>query len=315
MNLRLVAVRYEADRTISLELADPSCRDLPAWTPGAHLEVRLPSGLLRHYSLCGDPVDRRCYRVAVLRLAQGRGGSIELHDTLRVGVLLEVSEPRNHFPLTDADDYLFVAGGIGITPVLPMVEQVGRRPDARWRLLYGGRDRASMAFLDRLRALPHGAVELVAEDESGRPDLWGALDRLPARAHVFGCGPAPMLERLTELCASRPDLVLHTERFSSGAVVPRPQEDAGAFEVELVRTGAVVLVPADKSVLEAVRGVVPDVGFSCENGFCGTCETKLLGGRVEHRDSLLTEAEQVANSSMMICVSRALSGERLRLDL
>lgn len=315
MKLRLSSVRYEADRTVSLEFVDPGGQELPVWAPGAHVEVCLPSGLLRHYSLCGDPADSSCYRVAVLRVAEGRGGSMELHDNMRVGTLHEVSEPRNHFALVNATDYLFVAGGIGITPILPMVEQVATRPDVRWRLLYGGRNQTSMAFLNRISALPRHAVDLVPEQECGRPDLAAALAQLPPGAHVFGCGPAPMLEKLTERCASHRELVLHIERFSAGAVAPRPDKDDDTFEVELVRTGAVVQVPADKSVLEAVREVVPDVDFSCESGFCGTCETKMLGGRADHRDSLLTKGEQVANTSMMICVSRAAAGERLRLDL
>jgi ferredoxin-NADP reductase len=315
VKLRLGTIRFEAERTISLELIDPGGRELPAWTPGAHLEIRLPSGLIRHYSLCGDPADRHTYRVAVLRVAEGRGGSTEVHDSVRVGTLVEVSEPRNHFGLTEATDYLFVAGGIGITPILPMIEQVAHRPAARWRLLYGGRDQQSMAFVDRISALPASSVDLVAEDEAGRPDLAAALALLPPGAHVFGCGPPAMLEKLIELCASHPHLVLHTERFDAGAVAPRPEEDGNSFEVELVRTGSVVQVPADKSVLEVVREIVPDVDFSCESGFCGTCETKMLGGRADHRDSLLTEGEQVANTSMMICVSRAAAGERLRLDL
>ena len=196
-----------------------------------------------------------------------------------------------------------------------MAEHLASRRVANWRLLYGGRSRAGMAFLDRVRALPKDGVELVAEDEHGRPDLAAALAQLPPGAHVFGCGPAPMLEKLTELCGSRPGLVLHTERFSAEAVAPRPREDNDGFEIELTRTGAVLHVPAHKSVLEVVREVIPGVDSSCESGFCGTCETTMLGGRADHRDSLLTEGERIANTSMMICVSRAAAGERLRLDL
>ena len=316
MRLRLNAVRYEAERTVSLELSDPTGQKLPEWTPGAHLEIRLPSGVLRHYSLCGDPADRYSYRVAVLRVVEGRGGSIEIHDRLRVGTLVEVSEPRNHFSLTEAANYLFVAGGIGITPILTMAEHVATRRSANWRLLYAGRSRADMAFLDRARSLPnHGLVELVASDEDGHADLAEALASLPPETHIYGCGPPTMLEQLTELCGSHRGLVLHTERFSAGAVAPRPSEDNDGFEIELVRTGAVLQVPSHKSVLEVVREVIPGVDSSCESGFCGTCETKMLGGRADHRDSLLTEGERIANTSMMICVSRAAAGERIQLDL
>lgn len=316
MELRLDAVRYEAERTVSLELSDPTGQKLPEWTPGAHLEIRLPSGLLRHYSLCGDPADRSSYRVAVLRVAEGRGGSTEIHDKIRVGALVEVSEPRNHFTLAEAADYFFVAGGIGITPILTMTEQVAARRDANWKLLYAGRSRTDMAFLDRVHALPkHGTVELVAGDEDGRADLAAVLAALPPETHIYGCGPPTMLEQLAELCGSHHGLVLHTERFSAGAVAPQPSEDNDGFEIELVRTGTVLQVPSQKSVLEVVREVIPQVDYSCESGFCGTCETKMLGGRADHRDSLLTEGERIANGSMMICVSRAAAGERLRLDL
>ncbi|MBQ0825875.1 PDR/VanB family oxidoreductase [Streptomyces tagetis] len=314
MRLRLTSVRYEADQIVSLEFADPTGAPLPPWGPGAHLEIRLPSGLIRHYSLCGDPARADRYRVAVLRVAAGRGGSREIHDTLRVGTVLEVSAPRDTFALAEADHHLLIAGGIGVTPILTMAEHLAARGHPSWRLVYGGRSRDAMAFGDRVARLPEGRAEVVCQDERGLPDLETAVAELPDGAHVYCCGPAPMIENATGLCARRPDLVLHTERFAAAPARPAATED-GAFEVELAESGQVLKVPADRSVLDVVREVLPDVAYSCESGFCGTCETGLVSGAAEHRDDLLTEAERDAQRSMMICVSRARPGERLVLRL
>jgi len=314
VRLRLTAVRHEADQIVSLEFADPRGAPLPPWAPGAHLEIRLPSGLIRHYSLCGDPARAESYRVAVLRVGAGRGGSREIHDTLRVGTTLEVSEPRNTFPLADASHCLLIAGGIGITPILTMAEHLAARGHTAWRLLYGGRSRDAMAFRDRVARLPPGRAEQVFQDENGLPDLEGALAELPDGAHVYCCGPAPMIEKTTGLCARRPGLVLHVERFTATPARPAATTN-DAFEVELAETGRVLKVPADRSILDVVREVLPDVAYSCESGFCGTCETGILSGTAVHRDELLTEEERDAQRSMMICVSRARSGERLVLRL
>src|SRR5882757_9247001 len=164
------AARCEADGVLSLELVDLAGADLPAWRPGAHLDLHLPSGLVRQYSLCGDPQDRRTYRVAVLREVAGRGGSAEVHDTALVGKVLTVGGPRNHFELVEATCYVFIAGGIGITPILPMVAAVAER-GVKWRLHYGGRTRASMAFVDTLAMQSGGDLELIPQDEFGHPDL------------------------------------------------------------------------------------------------------------------------------------------------
>lgn len=315
MRLRLDAIRYEADETVSLEFADPTGARLPPWDPGAHLEIRLPSGLVRHYSLCGDPGDPVRYRVAVLRVGAGRGGSREIHDGLRVGALLEVTGPRNNFALVEAERYLFLAGGIGLTPILPMAERLAAAGHTGWRLVYGGRSRGAMAFLDRVGRLPEGSADVVCQDRDGLPDLERALGELPDGAHVYCCGPAPMIEKTVELCARRPRLALHTERFTASAPVRAAEPGGGAFEVELALSGRVLHVPPERSVLDVVREVLPEVAYSCESGFCGTCETKLLSGAAEHRDDLLSQEERDAQRSMMICVSRAAPGERLILDL
>ncbi|MFB6813420.1 PDR/VanB family oxidoreductase [Streptomyces sp. NPDC056347] len=280
---------------------------LPAWQPGAHLDVLLPSGLVRQYSLCGDPADPDTYTIATRLVEGGRGGSREVHERLREGEEVEVREPRNRFPLTEAPAYLFVAGGIGITPVLPMLRALAAS-GADWRLLYGGRSRASMPFLDEIGRLDAdgGRVTVVAEDEAGRPDIAAALaDTAPGTA-VYCCGPEPLMDAVA--AALPPGRSLHLERFTASG----PSADATAFEVELRRSGRTVQVPADRSVLAAVREEVPYVSYSCEQGFCGTCRQRVVEGEADHRDELLTESERA--DTMLICVSRC-RGPRLVLDL
>jgi ferredoxin-NADP reductase len=305
--LRVLDARPVADGVRELLLGEPEGGPLPEWSPGAHLELLLGAGLVRQYSLCGDPADRGRWRVAVLREPAGRGGSARVHDTVRPGDLLRVREPRNHFRLCPASSYLFVAGGIGITPLLPMVAAVsGAGGD--WRLLYGGRTRTSMAYLDELAA--HGRrVEVRPHDEHGLLDLDAALAAAPPSAHVYGCGPEPLLRALEERCAGPR---LHVERFSPRTVAAAPANSA--FEVVLRRSGRTVQVPAGTSVLTALQGAGVAVLDSCREGTCGTCETAVLAGRPDHRDSVLDEAERAAGTTMMVCVSRSLTPV-LELDL
>ncbi|MFG2793032.1 PDR/VanB family oxidoreductase [Streptomyces sp. NPDC048419] len=310
--LRLTVTSYEtvADGVVQLRLEGS---DLPRWEPGAHLDLVLPSGLVRQYSLCGDPEDTSSYTVATRLIEDGRGGSREVHEQVRAGMELEVRGPRNRFPLVEASSYVFVAGGIGITPVLPMLRALG--DGTPWRLLYGGRTRASMPFLEELRKLggmevppgersrARGRVTVVAEDEDGLPDLDGLLADLPEGTAVYCCGPEGLLAAVQERVPS-----VRLERFS-----PRASGDGNAaFEVELRRSGRTLTVAADSTVLAAVRAELPGTAYSCEQGFCGTCQRRVLEGEVEHRDELLTDAERA--DSMLICVSRA-RGERLVLDL
>ena len=309
-------VTREAEHVLSVRLRDPDGTELEPWTPGSHLELLLPSGLIRHYSLCGEVEDRSSYRLAVLRDRASRGGSIELHDTTSVGGTLHVRGPRNHFELVEAERYLFIAGGIGITPILPMVRQVSHG-GADWKLLYGGRSRASMAFLDELLALDALRIELVPQDERGLPDLAGALAAADGQTAVYCCGPEALIAAVEGECRKRlPEGVLHVERF--GASVPSPREeapgDAESFEVELRRSGVVLTVPPDRSILECVLEVVPDAAFSCTEGHCGTCEVEVLEGEPEHHDEVLGPEEREANDVMMICVGRSRSS-RLVLDL
>ncbi|BCI52935.1 ferredoxin [Mycolicibacterium litorale] len=314
MRLRVTQLRLEAADVVSVVLRSTTGDPLPAWEPGAHVAVTLPSGLVRQYSLCGAADDRYTYTIAVLLVGDGRGGSREIHQRLRLGDVLEVGEPRNNFALTDAPRYLFLAGGVGITPILAMVESLMTQPDPTpWRMIYGGRSREAMAFRDRLHTL--AGVELVPQDEAGLPDIAGALAGSPPGTAVYCCGPPTMLAAVEEACRRHPHVVLHTERFTAAAEPQTSHADDGAFDVELARSEVTVTVPADKSVLDAVLEVNPDVAFSCAAGFCGTCETKVLSGAVDHRDDLLSADEQQTNATMMICVSRSAGGGKLTLDL
>ncbi|MFF4568662.1 PDR/VanB family oxidoreductase [Streptomyces sp. NPDC001410] len=312
----VVAAReFVADGVLALTLRDPLGRDLPGWGPGAHVDLLLAPGLERQYSLCGDPADRSAWRIAVLREPDGRwgsprpkagGGSAYVHDQLGLGDKVRVRGPRNHFRLEPAPRYRFVAGGIGITPILPMLA-AAETAGAEWSLLYGGRSRGSMAFAEEL--VRYGdRVSLAPQDETGLLDLGAVLDEVPDGTLVYCCGPAPLLDAVEERC---PGGVLRVERF-------QPKFQQGSidceFEVELARSGRTVVVPAGVSVLDAVRGAGVEVLYSCTEGTCGTCETDVLDGAPDHRDSVLTEEERAAGDTMMICVSRC-RGARLVLDL
>ncbi|MEU9119279.1 PDR/VanB family oxidoreductase [Streptomyces sp. NPDC048506] len=311
-NLLVVDRTEEADGVVRLRLEGAG---LPAWEPGAHVDLVLPSGAVRQYSLCGDPATSGSYTIAARLIEDGRGGSREVHEQLHEGTEVAVRGPRNRFPLRDSHAYLFVAGGIGITPILPMVRQA-EREGVPWRLLYAGRSRASMPFLAEVEKLAGAGaprVTVVAEDEDGRPDLATALADAPPHAAVYCCGPEPLMDAVAALLPDGPEgLTLHTERFAP-ATPARSGADA-AFEVELRRTGRTVPVAADTSVLRALREqALPDLPYSCEQGFCGTCQQRVLAGEVDHRDELLTDAERA--DSMLICVSRARGDGGLVLDL
>jgi ferredoxin-NADP reductase len=298
-----VASRTEgAEGVVVLELRDPSGADLPAWAPGAHLDLELPNGLTRQYSLCGDPGDRSVWRIGVLREPEGRGGSAYVHDELTEGVQIDVRGPRNNFPMVESPHYVFIAGGIGITPILPMMAAADAA-GAEWELHYGGRSRRSMAFLESMEELTGTRVTLHPQDEVGLIDLEAILGTPRPDTVVYCCGPEPLLQAVEKKCVTWPADALHVERFS-------PKEFGepllqGAFEVELATSGMTLTVPPDKSILEVVEEAGVPVLSSCQEGTCGTCETPVLEGAVDHRDSLLTPAEQEANDTMFICVSRA----------
>lgn len=302
----------EAAGVVSLTLHHPAGEPLPGWEPGAHIDLVLADGLTRQYSLCGDPADVTSWQVAVLREPAGRGGSAYVHDKLIEGTRVRVRGPRNNFALVPSHRYLFVAGGIGITPILPMTA-AAEAAGAEWTLLYGGRSRSSMAFAERLAATYADRVRIAPEDEYGLLDLASFLADPAPDTLVYCCGPEPLLNAVEERCATGwPSGALHVERFKArqtGAAAP-----AASFEVVLRRSGMTLTVPQDRSVLHTVRDAGVQVLYSCTEGTCGTCETDIVDGEAEHRDSVLTPEEQAANETIMICVSRC-KGARLVLDL
>lgn len=310
--LVVVAREFVADRVVVLTLADPSGAPLPAWTPGAHIDLLLDDSMVRQYSLCGPVGDQHSWRIAVLRDDAGRGGSKRVHEQLTEGSPVTVRGPRNHFLLQAAERYIFLAGGIGITPILPMVaaaEQAG----ADWRLWYGGRTRASMAFLDELANYGE-RVTLWPDDERGLLPLDDILGTPAEGTLVYCCGPEGLLAAAEQRCAGWPSGTLHLERFAAKPQDPATPGEPAGFEVVCQRSGVTVTVPPDKSIIEALEENGVSVLSSCQEGVCGTCETRVIEGTPDHRDSLLTEDERAENEYMMICVSRSRS-DRLVLDI
>jgi ferredoxin-NADP reductase len=302
-----------AEDVLALSFVHSEERELPGWTPGAHIDLVLDSTLVRQYSLCSSPGDTTSWRIGVLRDAQSRGGSQFIHDQLRPGSRVRVRGPRNHFPLLSAPRYQFIAGGIGVTPMLPMIESA-QAAGADWHLLYGGRRRDSMAFVDVLRA--HGErVAICPQDETGLLDLEALLGAPREDTLVYCCGPEALLSAVETACEPWPAGALHIERFSA-----KPQPDGSAtaaresFEVVCQRAGITVTVPSDESVLDVLEDAGVSVLGSCYEGICGSCEAAVIEGIPDHRDSVLTGEERATNEVMMLCVSRSCSG-RLVLDL
>jgi tetrachlorobenzoquinone reductase len=313
LSLRVECIRREAAGVISIELGSPSGDALPHWTPGSHLQLHLPSGLVRHYSLCG-PSHLTHYRIAVRREENGRGGSREIHNNLRAGDIVRAEGPLNRFELGEANSYLFIAGGIGITPLLPMIVSVDRS-GREWNLAYCGKSPGDMAFLAELERFSASRVALYPKNKTGRADLRELVARCASDAHVYACGPSEMLDSLQAICEDRKDISLRVERFAAPATLPnQPAIEADkSFEVFLQRSGITLTIPSTSTILQEVKKVIPDAPFSCESGYCGTCEARVVSGTVIHRDTLLTAGERANSKTMMICVSRACG--RLVLDM
>ncbi|RKO20413.1 oxidoreductase [Pseudarthrobacter phenanthrenivorans] len=310
-DLVVTGLRQESTGVMSLELAPPDGNTLPEWRPGAHVDIVLPSGLVRQYSLCSDPGNLRKYRLAVLRETDGRGGSEELHAGARLGTILTARGPRNHFSIEDgAAHYLLVAGGIGITPILAMARELMAAGKST-RLVYCGSSRQTMAFIDELEEIMGDALALYPRDERGRADLLAEIKNAPPGTAVYACGPERLLSDLQDATtATLGSEAFHAERFAAatpaGPAGETPETAAvTAFEIELRKSGCTLTVPPEKSILDVVLEVNPSFMSSCEEGFCGTCETKVLEGEVEHRDTILSEKERAKNDTMFICVSRS----------
>ncbi len=313
LKLRVARVDDVALGVRAFELRDPAGGDLPPFTAGAHLALRAPNGALRKYSLCNDPAERDRYLIAVRRDPAGRGGSASLVDGLRQGDLVDAAPPENAFEMdARAGSAIFIAGGIGITPVLAMIRSLEARGDTRWTLWYLARDRASAPFVDELAEGPwreRVRVHYDGGDPARSLDLWPVFEK-PGKAHVYCCGPRALMDAVRDMSGHWPPGSIHFESFVDGAAMARPEDRA--FRVRLARSGGEVEVPAGTTILEALARAGHRVRSSCQSGTCGTCKTRLLEGEAEHRDLVLMPDEQA--SEIMVCVSRARS-PLLVLDL
>jgi ferredoxin-NADP reductase len=293
-----------APDVVALTLADAGGGLLPSWTPGGHIDVQLPSGRRRQYSLCGPPGRRTDYRIAVRRIADGGGGSIEMHDAFDVGDSLVFEGPRNAFYLGAGErDVLFVIGGIGVTPILPMLH-AARQRGINWRAVYAGSSREYMPLLDEVVSAAPDRVTVWADDEHGRfPTTEELLAGAGPKAAVYVCAPTAMLEAVRAARDEHANAPLHYERFS-----PPPVVDGIPFELELARSQRVLSVPPNRSALSVMLDRDPATAYSCQQGFCGTCKVKVLAGDVDRRGRTAEDDDE-----MLVCVSRAKS-DRVVID-
>lgn len=302
-----VAAKGDIARGICLfELRPPDGATLPAFSAGAHVTLQTPNGFIRKYSLCNDPAERDRYAIAVKRETPGRGGSGDLIDATKVGDTLRVAPPVNDFELPQrASDLLFIAGGIGITPIMSMIRQLRAEPEKRFRLYYCTRSAAETAFLEELSAPEFkGKVKIHHDDgDSARLlDLWPIVEQRKNREHLYCCGPRPLMDNVRELTGHWSSAAVHFEAFAEPEKV---QADDKPFAVRLARSGAEFQVPVGTTILDAMRAHGFDAPSSCESGTCGTCRTKLLEGVADHRDLVLAPHERA--DQIMLCVSRAQS--------
>lgn len=304
-------IEQVAEGVLRFSLAHPQGQELPIWEAGAHIDVGVTikgKTTTRQYSLCSRPSDKNGWQIAVRLSDEGRGGSAHIHEAFAVGDRINVSQPRNHFPLVAARRYLFIAGGIGITPILPMIEEV-HSEGCEWRLVYCGRSCSSMPFTQELSAQYGDHVVFHESTKDGRLDLATVVAWADSETVLYSCGPASMLDGIDIQCASWAPGRVHYERFAA----QEADAENAAFEVEFARSGITVEVPADKSILEVAEENGIDIESSCQEGVCGACETRILSGSPDHRDTVLSAKERAAGRSMMVCVSRCCSS-RLVLD-
>jgi tetrachlorobenzoquinone reductase len=311
IEVRLTAIRYLARDTSLLELQTLDGRPLPGYQPGAHIDLHLPNGLVRNYSLTAAVPKPSTYEVGIKRDPASRGGSRYIHDELRIGTTLKIGGPRNNFRLhEDAAHSVLIAGGIGITPIWCMVQRLNALGRA-WRLHYACRSRDDMAFRHELDGMPQATLH--ADDESGGQflDVATIVAAAPKDAHLYCCGPAPMLQAFEAATMDRPPEQVHIEYFTAKDLPPTKK---GGFTVELARSGAEYFIPEGETILNVLLDAGIDIDYSCELGICGACEQRVISGIPEHRDSILSEEEQAENKRVMICCAGCRT-ERLVLDL
>lgn len=315
LNALVHTLRFEAEDIIGIELRPVDGPAFPPFEAGSHIDLHLPGGMVRSYSLLNAPDERHRYVVGVLKDKASRGGSRCVHEQLRVGMKLTISEPRNNFRLhEEADHTVLVAGGIGVTPILCMgrrLKQLGRS----FELLYCARSRPGAAFIAEIEALGAPVHWHFDNEAGGPPDLKTLLaERAPrGDTHYYACGPTVMLDSFEKLCAELGYAKAHIERFAAVEVAAAPDAKK-AYQVELKRSGKLISVTPELSLLAALRAAGVDPNTSCEEGVCGSCETRVLEGVPDHRDCVLGAAEHASNKLMMVCVSGCKS-ERLVLDL
>jgi ferredoxin-NADP reductase len=310
IEVRLQAIRYAARDTNMYELTRVDGKALPPYEPGAHIDVHLPNGLVRQYSLLEAEPDPARYTIAVKRDPASRGGSRCVHDELRVGRTLTISAPRNNFPLAeDARHVILFAGGIGITPIWCMVQRLAKLGRS-WQLYYACRSRADMAFLQALEEMSSSQFHFDDESAGKFLDVAAIIADAPKDTHLYCCGPTPMLKAFEAATASWPRAQIHVEYFTPKQEAPK----TGGFVVELARSGREFVIPEGKTILQVLLDAGVDVDYSCELGICGACEQRVISGEPEHRDAILTEEEQASNTKVMICCAGCKS-ERLVLDL
>ncbi|WJM95808.1 2Fe-2S iron-sulfur cluster-binding protein [Pseudomonas defluvii] len=317
LKTRVLKKTILSDRVVGLTLGLLDGAEFPVWEPGAHIELELPVSraepLYRQYSLCGQRANTREWKVAVLKDEASRGGSAYIHEVLQEGDVLPVSIPRNHFPFNADKKCFFIAGGIGITPIVPMI-QAAAAAGQDWRLLYLARNDNDFIFLDELQRLDDSRIQIHASDQDGMFDLQLVLQTLDKHTVVYSCGPQGLLNILEKYQQEQIGIgwQLVLERFS--VETNASMLTGNSFIVTLHRSGKSITVAGNETILAALKREGMRVKCSCQNGTCGTCETVVISGQPEHRDFVLSEEERQLSETMMICVSRALSDE-LVLDL
>lgn len=315
LNAFVHTLRHEADDVISVELRPLPGTEFPAFTAGSHIDLHLPNGMERSYSLSNSCEERNRYVVGVLRDRASRGGSRCVHEQLRVGMRLPISAPRNNFPLhEEAGHTVLIAGGIGVTPILSMARRL-KAAGRAFEVMYFARSRQGAAFVAELEALGMPLMLHFDDEKGGPPDLKALLSaRAPdAQTHYYACGPTVMLDAFEKICGELGHENAHIERFSAVAVAPSANAHA-SFTVELRRSGRTITIKPGKSILDTLLDAGVSVDHSCCEGVCGSCETRVLAGEPDHRDSILSAKERASNKVMMLCVSGCKS-DSLALDL
>ncbi|MFG0632273.1 PDR/VanB family oxidoreductase [Pseudomonas sp. xss_2] len=306
-------LRHEAEGIISVELRPWGDTVFAPFEAGSHIDLHLPNGLVRSYSLLNPPSDQGRYVVGILRDRNSRGGSRFVHEHLRVGTELKISQPRNNFALDSrASHSVLVAGGIGITPIYCMFRQLlalGRSAE----LIYCARSRREAALLEQIAELGAKVIYHFNDEKDALPDLPGYLAGRPADTHFYCCGPTPMLDAFESACENLGYAHAHIERFTA-AELPPAEDAQDSYSVELSKSGKTLHIEPGLNLLDVLLEAGCDIEYSCREGVCGSCETRVLEGEIDHRDGVLTKAERAANGSMMVCVSGCKS-RRLVLDL